>query len=331
LSRPEPIRLRLPIPFPIGHVNAYLLLGEPLTLVDPGPCAEATLAALEAALAEHRVSVEDVELLVLTHQHVDHAGLAAEVRRRSGCEVAAHELTAEVVRDVGATRAADDAYAEALLALHGAPSEVVATVAEAFAHAPAFDVSVDVTVACRDGDILLAGGTELAVLARPGHSPTDTIFAHEDEWALVADHLLARGPSVVMAHRPPAGSDDPRRRPRAMLGYRDSLARTAALGLRRAFPGHGAAVDDLGRAVEHQLMAQERNAERLLDYLRDGPRTAWQVVELSRGRTVLRGDGHPWSEAYIVLSDVLAHLDVLVADGRARETVERNAPRYEAC
>ncbi|MDR7561019.1 MAG: MBL fold metallo-hydrolase, partial [Armatimonadota bacterium] len=30
-------RIELPTPFPVGPVNAYLLAGEPLTLVDAGP------------------------------------------------------------------------------------------------------------------------------------------------------------------------------------------------------------------------------------------------------------------------------------------------------
>lgn len=36
-SLPERVEhFELPTPFPIGSVNAYLLLGDPLTLVDPG-------------------------------------------------------------------------------------------------------------------------------------------------------------------------------------------------------------------------------------------------------------------------------------------------------
>jgi len=41
------------------------------------------MTALERALAVHALRVEDVELLVLTHHHDDHAGLAADVRARS--------------------------------------------------------------------------------------------------------------------------------------------------------------------------------------------------------------------------------------------------------
>ncbi len=74
---PEGIhRIPLPTPFQIGDVNAWLLLGDPLTLVDAGPLMEETEARLEAGLAALGVAVEDLELIVLTHQHDDHVGLA---------------------------------------------------------------------------------------------------------------------------------------------------------------------------------------------------------------------------------------------------------------
>ena len=46
--------LSLPTPFPVGPVNVYLAEGEPLTLIDTGPKDDATRAALEAGLGEHR-------------------------------------------------------------------------------------------------------------------------------------------------------------------------------------------------------------------------------------------------------------------------------------
>ena len=45
----DPIRIPLPLPH-IGSVNAWLLRGDPLTLIDTGPCDDAALTALEAGL-----------------------------------------------------------------------------------------------------------------------------------------------------------------------------------------------------------------------------------------------------------------------------------------
>jgi glyoxylase-like metal-dependent hydrolase (beta-lactamase superfamily II) len=317
----EPVRIELPTPFPIGTVNAYLVLGSPLTLVDAGPRTAEALAALEAALGAVGAALEEVEQLVLTHHHVDHAGLAETVRARAGCPVVAHSIVAGLLRDLPATRAAQDAWAAALLHLHGAPPDVVETVAAVSSGAEGLSESVHVGRELADGDTVRAGGRDLRVLLRPGHSVGDTLFVDRDGWAIVGDHLLSIGPSVAVAERPP-GDADPRRRPQALVGYRRSLAATAALGLARALAGHGAPVDDPASAIAARVGVQERRAARLLRELEGGPRTAWELVETIRGGRVLGGVGHPISEAFVVFSDIVAHLDLLTAEGRAEE-VER--------
>ena len=82
-------RLRIPTPFAVGRVNCYLLEDEPLTLIDTGANSGKGLDELEHQLAEHGRSIEELELLILTHQHIDHIGLAEIIASRSGAEVAA--------------------------------------------------------------------------------------------------------------------------------------------------------------------------------------------------------------------------------------------------
>ena len=76
--------LPIPTPFRIGRVNTYLIDDDPLTLVDSGPNSGTALDALERALAAHGRRVEDLELIVISHQHIDHLGLVAILARRSG-------------------------------------------------------------------------------------------------------------------------------------------------------------------------------------------------------------------------------------------------------
>jgi glyoxylase-like metal-dependent hydrolase (beta-lactamase superfamily II) len=317
--RPEhaPLRLRLPIPFPIGHVNAYLLRGDPLTLVDCGPHWPETLAALEGCLADEGLRLEDIELLVLTHQHEDHAGLASVLRERAGCEVAAHADVRALLLDEAASRAREDGYETALMRLHGTPENVLATVDEASRDAREYSRSVVVDRPLRHGDELIAGGRRLIAQLRPGHSPTDTLLVDEDGTAIVGDHLLASGPVATVSHRPPRGPADPRARSSALLTYRASLLETAELGLRTGLPGHGDTVQDPAAAIRDRLALHERRASSILRRLQAGPRTAWALVdEIWGGESVTRSD-RAMSVAFIVLGDLLGSLDLLVEQGRA--------------
>ncbi len=76
--------------------NCYLLLGEKPVLVDTG--APGDLRPILAALKRHQVEPKQLALILLTHGHSDHAGCAAELKRRSGAQVAIHAGDAALVR-----------------------------------------------------------------------------------------------------------------------------------------------------------------------------------------------------------------------------------------
>jgi glyoxylase-like metal-dependent hydrolase (beta-lactamase superfamily II) len=318
-------RIPLPTPFQIGDVNAWLLTGTPLTLVDAGPLMEETEARLDAALAEHGVTVEDLELIVLTHQHDDHVGLAGELRRRSGAEVAGTAKLAAFLADVDASMDADDAFSLALMRRHGATEKTVETlhgISRAFRR---YIASVPVTRVLAEGHELRAGGRTWQVHERPGHSPTDTILVGEGV-LLAGDHLLERISSNPIAHAP-IGAPDPAAlaaapdRPRTLLTYLDSLRATADADRGElVLPGHGVPFSGARALVEKRAAMSERRAEKILTALTH-ERSAADV-----GRELWRHV--PVTQAFLVLSEVLGHLDLLEARGAVQATERDGVVRY---
>ena len=71
-------RLRLPLPWPgVPHVNAWAVAsGSGVVLVDTGIGGPGALPQLELALREAGLRLEHIRLLVCTHAHTDHYGLA---------------------------------------------------------------------------------------------------------------------------------------------------------------------------------------------------------------------------------------------------------------
>jgi len=76
--------------------NCYLLLGQRPVLVDTG--APGDLQRILAALKASGVEPKDLALILLTHGHSNHAGCAAELRRRTGAQIALHAGDAPLVR-----------------------------------------------------------------------------------------------------------------------------------------------------------------------------------------------------------------------------------------
>src|SRR5260221_5947784 len=82
-------RLRIPTPFAVGRVNCYLLEDEPLTLIDTGPNSGKALDELQGHPAHRATSLNDLQLVILTHQHIDHLDLVEILVHDSGAQVTA--------------------------------------------------------------------------------------------------------------------------------------------------------------------------------------------------------------------------------------------------
>ena len=104
-------RLQIPTPFAVGRVNCYLIEDRPLTLVDTGPNSGKSLDELDRQLSALGRSLEEIELVVLTHQHIDHLGLVEIIASRSGAEVAAIDVVAPFIENFGDDVERDDQFA----------------------------------------------------------------------------------------------------------------------------------------------------------------------------------------------------------------------------
>src|SRR5690349_8249759 len=129
----------------VGRVNAYLIEDSPLTLIDSGPNSGKALDEIETALAAHGHAIEDIELLVVSHQHMDHFGLASILARRSGAEVAALDVLAPYLAGYSSETDLDDRFAEALMLRNGIPPEIVTALRAVSAGFRAWGAAVAVT------------------------------------------------------------------------------------------------------------------------------------------------------------------------------------------
>ncbi len=319
--------ISLPTPFAIGRVNAYLLEGDPLTLVDPGPQMEETRRELEAGLAEHGRRLEDIELVLLTHQHHDHIGLAHAVTEASRAEIAALPILARFMEDFELSMDLDDRYAVATMLRHGVDEPVAESLRELSVAFRRFARGAHVDRRVEEGQRIRAGRRELTVLHRPGHSPTDTLFLDEADGTLLGgDHLLEDVSSNPVAHWPIDGrvpeelpADPGRRRP--LIEYLESMRRTSELDISLVLPGHGSPFTGHRGLVERRSAMHARRAAKILASIE----TAATAAEI--GRRLWRRV--PVTQAYLVLSEVLGHLDLLEADGGVREVADAGVVRYE--
>jgi glyoxylase-like metal-dependent hydrolase (beta-lactamase superfamily II) len=313
-------RLQIPTPFAVGRVNCYLLSGEPLTLVDTGPNSGKSLDEIERQLGALGHAIEDLDLIVITHQHLDHTGLVEVLAGRSGAEVAAIELMVDFMRNYGDDAERDDEFAAGLMIRYGIPEETVIALRSVSRSFRGWGSSAEITRPLRDGETLELGDRTLEVLHRPGHSPSDTVFWDADRRILIAaDHLLPHISSNPLISRPLDGSTE---RPQALVTYIESLKRTRELPAEIVLPGHGDPITDHRALIDERLTLHERRAEKIHDLIAERPMTAFEVAQELWGNVAV-------TQAFLTLSEVVGHVDLLINAGRVREVADGEVVRFE--
>jgi glyoxylase-like metal-dependent hydrolase (beta-lactamase superfamily II) len=313
--------LRIPTPFQVGRVNTYLLEGDPLTLVDSGPNSGKALDELERQLEALGHGIEDLELVIITHQHIDHLGLVDIVAKRSGAEVAALDLLVPFVENFGDDAARDDEEAAALMHRHGISDEVVTALRQVTGSFRAWGSKAKVTRPLHDGEVLELSERRLEVQHRPGHSPSDTVFWDEERRILLAaDHLIKHISSNPLISRPLDGSAE---RTQALVTYLESLKKTRELPAEIVLSGHGEPITDHVALIDKRFAMHQRRAEKLYGLIAEEPRSGHELAQAIWGDVAV-------TQAFLTLSEVIGHVDLLVNAGHVREIEDGEVLRYEA-
>ncbi|WP_298820256.1 MBL fold metallo-hydrolase [Chloroflexus sp.] len=301
---PDLYQLRLPLPFALNHVNAYLLRDEQgWTIVDTGLHTPAAEAGWQAAFAELDIDPRRIHTIVLTHFHPDHFGMAGWLYERSGAQVLLAPREIELAEEVWIHRADHDDPSLRHFLRHGMPADLVRQVVGAIAALRAATRPHPPLTPLPAGAWLTMGGRRFQAIHAPGHSDGQLIFyAPAERLALVGDQVLLKITPHIGVW--PESEPDPLRK------YLNSLAELRTLAVDLALPGHGKTITTWQeRLTELQAHHHERLAA-MLRATRDGADTAFTVA-----RRVFDVERFTPHEARFAIAETIAHLELLVADG----------------
>jgi glyoxylase-like metal-dependent hydrolase (beta-lactamase superfamily II) len=216
-------RIHVPMPGDHGHVSVFLVATRfGWMLLDAGVRTPEARAALARGLEETGVAPVRIHSILLTHRHLDHAGLAAELRESTGAPVFMHPADAALI---GAPPAL-----EAALESSGAPAGLRQAVIEQAARMSGLYPSFTPDRGLEEGMSFESELGAIEVIHTPGHSP-----GHCSLFAPAAGILLS-GDAAIRDVRPYVGWQPGRDSFGEMLA---TLGRLAALPPVRVVPSHG--------------------------------------------------------------------------------------------
>jgi glyoxylase-like metal-dependent hydrolase (beta-lactamase superfamily II) len=215
---------RVQAPYSGNAVHLYLVRGEKLALIDSG-AADSPAAAVEPALRGLGLGWADLDYLINTHGHKDHAGGNGVVKEAApGAEIALHRADAYLAAGPEAhlNSPTDVSFAMRLMGREDLLPEYEVTLRQVVGK------SVGVDRELEDGDAVdLGQGVRLAVVHTPGHTAGSCCFFWE------AGGVVFSG-DAVQGHgwRPGQGPiyHD--------AAYLSSLDRIGALGAQTLCMGH---------------------------------------------------------------------------------------------
>jgi glyoxylase-like metal-dependent hydrolase (beta-lactamase superfamily II) len=308
---------RIPVPIPFvaagGPVNVYVLEAkEGLILFDAGLGSDEAQAALLAGLERLGHRTDQISRIVVSHGHVDHFGAARFLQEQAGRDfpVLAHPADIPKIAEAGLRfRDQQPHYAVHLRRL-GVPDEVLVATARAGETSFRLSRRVPVVGALAEGDVVAGRQLRFEVLHMPGHtSGLVCLWEPRLRLLLAADHLLEKvSPNPVMELDGEGGQVF-----WPLRTYLDSIARTRALDVALVLPGHGPPFAGHRAVIDGLLDYLERRQVRLLEHLTDGPQTGWELCQALFPRA---GAG----EAFLTMSETVAHLEVLEARGAVERT-----------
>ena len=309
-------RLRLPLPWPgVPHGNAWAVASDDgIVMFDTGMGGKGRLRQLDLALAQAGFGVEDVRLVVCTHSHTDHYGLAGSIVEAAGCELWMHPRWEHVRPLAEDSAAALEARIEVARQSGVPPASL-----ERYRERREEDDETGIDI-LKEPDRDLVPGVEVEtdlgvwqVHETPGHAPSHVVLHQPERKLLISgDHLLGR--TVLFfdyGHSPdPVGE------------FLAGLEEVEGLDVDLVLPGHGRTFRD----PEAKVAESRRQVSELLGKVRAAlaggeERTAFDIVAGILGPDNVNTPASAW-----VLQIVRSCLDHLAIGGEA-EKVEGTDPQ----
>ncbi|MBM7693205.1 glyoxylase-like metal-dependent hydrolase (beta-lactamase superfamily II) [Peribacillus deserti] len=297
--RSDIIKLTLPTPFAVGDVHAYLLKGDVLTLVDTGTKTEKSRQALELGLKMEGYQLSDIEQVLITHHHPDHAGGVDFLSPDLPFIGHANNqrwltLSEEFLQE-------HDEFFYSLSKTLGVPSEFIGFI-KYLRHSLKYSSARVLSSCLQDGEAV-PGHPGWRVIETLGHAQSHISLYRESDGRMIGgDHLLAKiSPNPLL--EPPLVKGE--ERPKSLLQYNQSIKELYDLPISLVYPGHGENITDVQELISRNLNRQHERAMNVKEMIKTKPSTAFEICTKLFPKVFMKEPG-------LTLSETIGQLDYLL-------------------
>ncbi len=309
-------RITLPTPFMVGDVHVYLLTGDVCTLIDVGPKTPEAKEALEYQLKKLGYNLSDIEQVVLTHHHVDHAGLADYCS--DSIQFLGHADNNRWLDLSNAFMEEASAFFIGEARKAGVPSSLE-NIHEVLFADKQFGCKRSLTGTLAEGDTI-PGYDDLKVVETFGHSQGHLSFYSKQHSCLFGGDVLMSRTKPNPLLEPPMVVGGIRERP--LVQHFQSLTKLSQMAIQQVYAGHEATIEAVPSLIDSRLQfIQDRN-EKVRQIMGDQSWTAYEICQQlfpKRFESLLT----------LTLFETIGQLDLLLFKGEISEEIRNDVTIYK--
>jgi glyoxylase-like metal-dependent hydrolase (beta-lactamase superfamily II) len=302
-------QITLPLPFELEQVNVHLVRLDAdggWMLIDSGFGNTRSFDLLEASLRELDVDWPQIRVLLLTHLHPDHVGLAERIAALAHPKIVMHEAEAAHLNEM--IEAGKPTWFEPLHVLGGTPRDELQKIDLEFAPMRRQLRRVDPDLPLHGGETLPSAFGPLEVVYTPGHSPGHICLYSRERRLLFSGDTILKDITPNIAWLP--GRD--------MLGeYLESLQKLAKYDVGQILPSHGMPFEGHREWIAATTAHHEERCQQILAGA-SVHRTAHELIASVWTRKFSTFHYH------FAIGEVLAHLVYLESTGRVERRMAAN-------
>ena len=292
-------------------------------MIDTGWNDHESFEAFSKALEILGLTFPEIQLIIPTHIHPDHFGLAGKIKGLSGAELALHEVDKFIIDNTDAWTGNILNEMQEWLRINGVPD---------VSNPDKQDMSMDAISlfekavpdrGLKHEDIVSTGIFDLQVIWTPGHAPGHIcLYEPTNKILFSGDHILpVITPNIsihIESHGNPLGD------------YINSLKLLEGIDMELGLPAHEQTYTDLHGRIEQLFAHHELRKQEIIDAIQDESKTAYQI---SSRITWMEGE-ITWDELgpidrRIAVTETLAHLESLRIENRVTKVQKEDMFLFE--
>ena len=268
-----------------------------MVLIDSGDGTDPSMEELSAKLKDLGIELQDISMIINTHEHIEHFGGNSAIKDISGARILSHRLAVPLIEDMKKQVPSEQE-------LKGLPEEISFYIkTRSMLYGGLKTSKVDVHL--KDNDLIRIDDYALRVIYTPGHTKGHICIYEEEDGILFAGDMI-RGKGTPYVGALPGQYGD-------MADFLNSLHRLEDLKIKRLLQSHGNEVEDAHKKIEDTIQSKLARENELLIVLEKGEKTVTQLLNIIYGESTL---------AYYTYGTVLAYLRKIEREGRVKQDGE---------